>query len=660
MASAIKHRGRDDEGYVFIHTGNNAFKCTGGSDTTEAVWQSRYIFSPESMTGQSVAANAGFNLALGQNSLNDFEFSAAGHQPVCNEDGTIWAVCDSEIYNYPEIKDRLLRSGHKFISNSDAEVIVHAYEEWGKECLSEFNGAWSFALYDMPGKTLFCACDRFCLKPFYYYFNGRTFIFASEIKALLQNPDVPRDKNDEVIHNYLLWGYTDKEATFFKDIYRFKPAHYLAAGSDTGIKQVKWWDLKINPVIGERVNDDEAVQKKLLFLIEDALKLRLRGNLPSGFLLSGGLDSSTILCLADKLIRMHSQENLHVFNSRLRTFSSCIEAPEYNEIAYIESVLRETGAEKNFLFPDGDSLWEELPALIRQQDEPLPGVRTYAQWAIIKMAGKCGIKVLYDGQGGDEIFGGYNWYFGTYLLNLLLTCNFKYFLREAGKISTVTGKKPLIVNFLNTAAWAAFGILPEQVQAALLAPSLYIRGRLIPRLIRHDFHKQHKKQRLIRFRESTRTIANLNKNMHAELLTRLVSLLIKGDRNSMAFNVLLRNPLLDHRIVEFVFALPAIYKIRDGQSKWLLRESVKEYIPRDIYRRTYKLGFPIPEHEWLLHNKVSIKALFNAPDIYCDKYINVSEFRKNFDKHITQKRHSWEIWQLVILEMWLRTYFKQV
>jgi len=659
MTSAIGHRGRDDEGYVFISTADKSYSCAGGRDTPQAVWESSHIFSPRSDVAKLNAATHGCNLALGQKRLADFDLSAAGHQPISNESGTIWLVADSDIYNYPELKEKLTGLGHSFFSNSDAEVIVHAYEQWGMNCLHEFNGAWAFALFDISKKILFCACDRFGLKPFYYFFNGKVFIFASEIKALLEHPAVPRNKNDAVIYNYLLWGFSShSEATFFKDICIIKHACYLIVDSVDRITQEKWWELKVNPAIGSGQGNDETVQRNLRFLLEDALKLRAGSNLPCGFFLSGGLDSSAIVCLSKRLINDKKEGGFCLSNNKLRTFSSCIEKEEYNEISFIESVIRDTGAEKNYIFPDGDSLWNELPELVRYQEEPFPGIHIYAQWATIKLAKESGIKVLYDGQGGDEIFGGYPWYFGSLLANMLLQHDYRGFLHESGKIDMKTNKQWLLESAINIAGWDVYHLLPFPVQSALMETTLKVRGRAIPRLINRDLHRKHKNEGLTAYRNWYMTINNLNNHMHTELNTRLVSLLLKGDKNSMAFTTLVRNPLLDHRIVEYMFSLPANYKIRDGWSKWIQRQSVKDIIPEEVYRRTLKLGFPVPNYEWLLMNRDKIKMLFDAPHVLCEEYIDVSNFRKNLDRLFSQEQHSWEIWQLTVMEMWLRTYFK--
>ncbi|MBW2059864.1 MAG: asparagine synthase (glutamine-hydrolyzing), partial [Deltaproteobacteria bacterium] len=306
MTAAIAHRGPDDEGYVLF--GNGVTLELDGMETD--------------------AAGEPFFLGLGHRRLSIIDLSAAGHQPMPNEDGTIWITYNGEIYNFLEIREELRKRGHRFRSNTDSEVILHSYEQWGVDCLRRFNGMWAFALWDGKKRRLFCARDRFGIKPFYFCREGDRFLFASEIKAILAYPRVRRIPNDACIYPYLAYGHLDTTGeTFFKGIEQLRGGHYLTVDLESRrIALSRYWDIK--PETAASGKSDKTYADEFLELFTDAVRMRLRSDVTVGTCLSGGLDSSSIVCITSRLLG----------NNGLRTFSSCFEDERYDERPFIDEV----------------------------------------------------------------------------------------------------------------------------------------------------------------------------------------------------------------------------------------------------------------------------------------------------------------------------------
>src|SRR3972149_3015976 len=279
-------------------------------------------------------------IALIHRRLSIIDLSSAGHQPMCNEDNTLWLTYNGEIYNYKELTSELKMHGHIFRSMTDSEVIIHAYEEWGENCLKKFNGMWAFALWDSRKRQLFCARDRFGIKPFYYFLDENRFIFASEIKPILTDKTIPCGPNDRVIFDYLAYENNDyidhTEETFFHGIKRLMPAHYMVVNSRGDISHSRYWDLDPNERIDE-ISDEDAAQR-FYNLFEDSIRLRLQSEVPLGTCLSGGLDSSSIVCMANRLI-FDNGVDPEIIGERQKTFSACFTDKACDERDFINEVV---------------------------------------------------------------------------------------------------------------------------------------------------------------------------------------------------------------------------------------------------------------------------------------------------------------------------------
>jgi len=291
------------------------------------------------------------NLGLGHQRLSIIDLSEKANQPFTNETQTHWIVYNGEVYNYLEIRKELEKSGHRFKSQTDTEVILHAYDEWGMDCLKHFNGMWAFCIWDSRKRRIFCARDRAGVKPFYYTFNGQRFGFASEIKALLALDDITPKPNDQIVADYLFAGLLDHtHETFFENIYQLRPGEYLLIEDQRPVFR-SYWDIEPKEVHFSR---DEDYAQRFRELLEDSIRLRLRSDVPIGTCLSGGLDSSSIVCLANKLMFDGQSIDPKLVGERQKTFSSCFENHAYDERKFIELVIGRTGAEKNYTLKVND------------------------------------------------------------------------------------------------------------------------------------------------------------------------------------------------------------------------------------------------------------------------------------------------------------------
>jgi len=588
MLKVLKHRGPDDEG----------------------------IFLDE-------------NVALGNRRLSIIDIKH-GKQPIHNETKDLWITYNGEIYNYLELKEQLEKLGHKFYTNSDTETILHAYEEWEINCLKKINGMFAFAIWDKRGKKLFLARDRFGIKPLYYFVSGGKFIFASEIKAILQDNSVEKVPNDEVIYKFLVYGYNDiEEETFFKGIKRLLPARYMIVNKN-GIKIKKYWGLKVNKKINNLENEEE-VARKLYALLEDSVKRHLISEVPIGTCLSGGLDSSIVVCIINKLLKENG--NLEkIIGKMQKSFSAVFDDKEIDERKYIEEVVNFTRIEKNYTFPSAKKLWKDLKRIVYFQDEPFISPGMYAQWEVMKLASKK-VKVVLDGQGGDEIFAGYIPYFGIYFKNLWKEK--KYFRLMKEFLSSLDLTLPFVLRFLSQ----------KKIESG------------IKQMLNEEFVKNFEQK--VKPKWGANNFADF---LYLEMTKNSLPRLLRyEDRNSSAFSVEARVPFLDHRIVEFVFSLPLSARIKNGWTKYILRKAVKCTIPEKIRKRRGKIGFAVPEKRWLIELKDEIMRIFNSKEFKSRKYFNQDEIVKKFKEFCEGKLSDEYVkvfWRILILEFWFRIFIK--
>src|SRR3989475_1046549 len=378
MVLVQAHRGPDGEGYVLL----------------DARGQER----PLAVVGRLADARGTrpyrHSIGLGHRRLAIIDLSPLGHQPMTTEDGRCWVTYNGEIYNHVELREELRAKGYRFRSASDTEVLLAAYQEWNESCVTRFNGMFAFAIWDRDRRRLFCARDRMGVKPFYYSWDGARFAFASEIKGLLSAGLRP-SPNQRAVFDYLDGACLDhSEDTFFEGIRQLPPAHTLTV--DTQVTVQRYWDL---PPCGEAGLSVRDAAERFRHLFRDAVRLRLRSDVPIGTCLSGGLDSSSIVCVANDLMFVEHAVPRELIGERQKTFSSCFEDPAYDERQFIQPVVERTGAEAHYTFPDPKELAESVSRLVWQQDEPFGSTSIFAQWNVMRLAAQRGVKVLLDGQG---------------------------------------------------------------------------------------------------------------------------------------------------------------------------------------------------------------------------------------------------------------------
>jgi len=588
MQATVRHRGPDDEGLVLFR-GDDAMPCAlGGPDTVPGAYSSGLPYAPA-----REAPDTGAILGLAHRRLSILDLSAAGHQPMCTGDRDLWITYNGEIYNYVELREELKALGHAFASQSDTEVILAAYRAWGKDCLSRFNGMFAFVLFDRARRRLFAARDRFGVKPLYYWVSPDGMLaLASEIKQFTVLSGWRARVNGQRAYDFLNWGLLDHtDETLFAGVYQLRGGERLeldlGAGSRLPVAAgrlpvARWYEPRPAPFSGSPADAATELRR----LLTDSVRLRLRADVPVGTCLSGGLDSSSIVCVMNGLLRAQDAQ------ARQKTFSACAAVKRFDERDFIDEVVRHTGTDAHYVYPELDGLFPRLDDITRHQDEPFGSTSIYAQWSVFALAAENRVKVMLDGQGADEQFAGYHNYFAPRFGGMLRSLRWTALWREMRETSRLHGY-PLswgIKQALNN-------VLPEPVRQPLrrlagkpgeAAPGWLDMERLgaVPR---------------DPFREAGSARAESVRAMSLSQLaaTSLPMLLHWEDRDSMAHSIEARVPFLDYRLVEFVLGLPEELKIASGMTKRVLRESMRGVLPERVRERVDKLGFVTPEEVWV-------------------------------------------------------------
>ena len=513
------------------------------------------------------------NVLLGSRRLAILDLSSSGHQPMHDEASGLTIVFNGEIYNYVEIAAELASAGFRFRSRSDTEVLLKSYLHWGESCLERLNGMFAFAIWDETGQQLFAARDRFGEKPFYFYHdaNRELVVFGSEIKTLIQAKLFATRANLRHVCKFLANGGIDAgSATFYEGIFSLPAAHWLKfSPRSRWLKIGRYWDL--NPQQEMRLPNDLAYAERLLDLLSDSVRLRLRSDVAVGSSLSGGLDSSTIVSLVAKQKPQAGQE----------TFSARFPDPGFDEGTHIQRMTSWAGVKNRSVYPEPNDLPQEIGKLTWHQDAPFASSSIYAQWCVMRLARDHDVTVLLDGQGADEVLAGYHAYFSAHLVSLLKRFRFLRLCRDVCHYVAAhgSGQLPLIV----------VGLLPPGLR-------LWAKNHRRPLALQIDLPRD---GALVR-RHPTRFLDPLHQSLYETLTeTSLPQLLRYADRNSMAFSREVRLPFLDHRLVEYLFSIPAQQKIAGSSTKQVLRNATRGVIPEEIRNRKDKVGFAPPEGVWL-------------------------------------------------------------
>jgi asparagine synthase (glutamine-hydrolysing) len=595
------------------------------------------------------------NVGLGVRRLSIIDVEG-GHQPLSNEDGSVWVAHNGEIYNFPELREELITCGHTFKTRTDTETIVHSYEEWGEHCFQKFRGMFAFALWDDRTKRLLVGRDRMGIKPFYYTLienKERTLVFGSELKTILVHPDVKRALEPQALDLYLTFEYIPEPLSAFQNIYKL-PAGTFLIYERGKIHIERYWDVN-------REQEEEAstkphgvslasIEDELYERLKESVKARLLSDVPLGAFLSGGIDSSAIVGL------MHE---LGV--SPIKTFSIGFEDATYNELEHARRISQKfhTDHEEFILKPQALELTEKL---IRHLDEPFGDFSIFPTYLVSKMA-RSHVKVILSGDGGDELFAGYEHY-------------------QAQKLSRLP-----LVSFLSKPMPAVLRKLPPSPKKKGLWNKLrrYAQGFEHPQDLRHFrwmmFLNQKEREDLYSkdFRHELggikpfHTIPPLDKlypqldrfddisgELYLDLKSYLIDdILVKVDRMSMATSLETRVPLIDHKVVEYAFQIPGHLKLKGMTTKWIFKKTMERLLPpQNIYRS--KEGFSIPIKHWLRNELKELMLHYLSESRIRDAGLfNFGPIKHKIDRHMQGKEnYSHQLWALLVFEIWRENFLK--
>jgi asparagine synthase (glutamine-hydrolysing) len=579
-------------------------------------------------------------VALGHRRLSIIDL-ATGGQPMSNEDDTLWITYNGEIFNHSVVRPELEAAGHRYKSHCDTETVIHAYEQYGDQCLTQVRGMFAFAIWDQPNTRLFCARARLGIKPFYYFWNGRLFAFASEIKALLEHPDISAEFNDKLLPEYLAFGYTSGEETLFKGIKKLMPGHTLtlSCGSDPKVEIKQYWDAPC-PIEFEERSDEQWIAE-CRSRLEEVVRMRLMSDVPLGMFLSGGVDSSAIAALIKRMT-----------NGPVKTFSVGYNESQFSELSEARQVAEQIGTDHHEVRVSMDEFFNALPRLVWHEDEPITWPSSVSLYFVSRLASEQ-VKVVLTGEGSDELFGGYGRY-RFYQLNQQWMRAYRGIpngVRNA--IQNVVADSPL----LSASVRRKLGHTVLGRDASL--ESLYLNNFYCAfgaeeqeRLLSRHFDANPYANFLDRW-ESTQKSATLPRLLYADQKTYLVELLMKQDQMSMACSIESRVPFLDHKFVEFAASVPPHMKLRGKQGKYIMKKAVEDVLPHSIIYRK-KMGFPTPITAWLRRDQASaIHDYLRDPDGLLASYLDATYLDDLLEKHDRGIHDATDrIWRLLNLQVW--------
>ncbi len=546
--------------------------------------------------------------------------------PIKNEDNTIEVFLNGEIYNYQEVREDLKSKGHKFKTESDTEVIVHGYEEWGEDVVQKLRGMFVFTLYNQKKDELIIARDRVGIKPFYYAEIDNRIIFGSEIKGLLAGFDINREADDESVYKFLVSRVHDiNKNTFFKNIKRLLPGHLMVIDNQGNYRIEKYWNPTFNPNFAS-VKSDTEYANEFREIFQESVRLHMIADVPVGVTLSGGLDSSGVTSLASKIWKEKNGDK------PFYTFSAVHPGETVNEEDYIDNVVKETGVTPIKVVPNVDKFWEELDMWTYFQEEPVISGAPYAYYVVMREARKY-VTVILTGQGGDELLAGYIPYFMSYLQSAMDQGKYYDALREIFK-----GKDLYFKYFLSKLD----GIMKKDNQ---IKPKSVMNESFLNTMsyVKKDF--SHKR--------------NLNERLFEDVTSSTTPCLLRyEDKNSMAHSLESRVPFFDHVVAEYIFNLPIDQKIKMGWNRYIYRQAMQGHMPEKNRMRRSKVGFTNPEWEWIERKKEKFIEIFNSPSFRSRKYWDADKVLQAFDLAIKGELRGDILffWRLFSVEMWLRTY----
>ncbi len=589
------HRGPDDDGIVLFAEKNH------------------HAFNRRQLKSARLPDDAAIKGGLGHNRLSIIDLSEAGHQPMCDSSGRYWIVLNGEIYNYLEIRAELLQKGYRFRSDSDTEVALTAFIAWGRDALRRFNGMWALAIYDMKNKSLFLSRDRFGIKPLYYMFDRNRFAFASEIKQLLGLSNLARTINKAILADFLFWNFqTHCEQTFVDNILSLPPSGYLQVNGQAlasgKLSPGIYWEAEPEPALPEK----DAVQR-FHELLADGVRLRLRSDVAVGIKLSGGLDSSSLTCLAAPADNQ---------TGPLKTFTVVFEDARYSEKAFAEAIIRQTNVQANFLTLAGNQLTDDWDDYIWSMEEPFSGLSFYSNWKIYQLIDKFKVPVILNGQGGDELLLGYDRYRAYNAYFLYKEKAFGQMLREINLSRSFAN--------LSVARQMAYVFYFLSPQFRAMKRKWSIAKFISPELSR--ISQDRRSDMMKQIGAATRQELQIGDYFKFQL----PHLLRHEDRVSMFFAIESRIPFMDYRLFNFILGQKTGMLVRNGYSKYILRESMKGILPESVRLRVDKVGFSTPSVQMVQENKPFFSGLLSRHQD--DPHLDMKTITRLFDLNQIEER----------------------
>ncbi len=613
MTNAIAHRGPDGEGFLLASEQNTIPHFN--------TLQQNYKRTDLNYIPKSNLNNTNQNsfLAFGHRRLSIIDLSETGHQPMCNKEGKTWIVFNGEIYNYIEVREELKKLGHVFISESDTEVILQAYKQWGTNCVERFNGMWAFCIYDVEKQICFASRDRFGVKPFYYINNKDLFAFTSEQKAFVKAGLISPKINSSALHTYLVNGLLETTATnFFEGINELMPGNNL-------ILDIKKQEVKISTYYNltdhitlknDNLSEKELIEK-VSYAFENAVKLRLRSDVEVGTCLSGGIDSSALAVSISEITKQP-----------LNCFTSVFRNNPINEEHFADSVAKKIQAKHFKVEPTFEGFLNEADDLIYSQDVPIWDTSTYAQYKVMELAKQNKIKVVLDGQGADELFGGYHHHFLAKWNNLFSQGNYRMAMNE------ISMSKKTIANPLQF-------YLKEKVKQ-----KNYLNKKHFNLFFKNEFLNSSE------IKNPSVYFNSVNEQLVDDIYnTRLKSFLKCEDRCGMWHSVESRTPFADDvELINLLFSFNGNKKIKNGISKYLLREAVKDKLPNEIYSRYDKKGFETPMNVWMKKMRQQILSEIKTANF---EFVNYVDLEKS---NTESSFHNKLLFKLFVLSRWQKLF----
>lgn len=587
------------------------------------------------------------NVGFGHRRLSIIDLSPAGHNPMPNEDETVWIVFNGEIYNFQELRPELEKKGHQFRSNTDTEVIVHLWEEYGVDCVKHLRGMFAFAIWDERKKQLFMARDRLGKKPLKYYIDDKVLLFGSELKSFIDEPEISKEMDLEAIHYYLTFQYVPHPLTGFKHVKKLPQSHYLLvdlSGDDVKTELKQYWSLDYTKTLSLR---EEEWEERILAKLDEAVRTRMISDVPLGAFLSGGVDSSAVVSFMAE-----------ASNQPVRTFSIGFEEEAFSELPYARQVAERYETDHQEFIVDPQNI-DILPNLVYHYEEPYADSSALPTYYLAEMTREH-VTVALNGDGGDENFAGYPWYW--LMRRDALYRRVPKFIRKMNAELISLMYKMFPIHFLRYGELFTEGSLtpPSEVHTEILSYfSKNEKHALYTEAFQEDAQKWPSSAHLDHYYKESQINDPIHRAMFTDINTYLANdLNVKVDIATMTHSLEARSPFLDHEFMELTAQMPSSLKWRGGQGKYLLKKALKKRLPHDLLYRK-KQGFGIPVNEWFRDSlKEYSREMLLSENAFPKGMFSQNGLKNLLDNHEKTPKDGRRIWMLITLKLWMDQYFR--